>query len=88
MAIYDFRCLKCKSEFTIPADSDEEIRDTFCVECRAPFDHLELINYERDENPFAWIFKKLDELEKSCEETRRNLKRLRGQDKKAPKLTM
>jgi hypothetical protein len=88
MPIYDFRCTKCNSEFTVPADSDEEIRDFFCLECRAGFGSLEILNYERDENPLAHIFKELNRLQKQCEETSRRLARIRGHDKKAPKLTM
>jgi putative FmdB family regulatory protein len=67
MPIYDFRCTKCKAEFSLTADSDDEIRDTICVECKAEFEDLKLDAYDRDSDGEALLqklFERIDQLEK------------------------
>lgn len=75
MAIYDFRCRNCKSEFTIPVNSDEEITDLICVECKS--ERLEITGYNRDDADIInVIFEKLAELKAELRHLRKRFRRL------------
>ena len=77
MAIYDFRCRKCKIEFTLTDVCEEEIREAFCIDCRS--EDIEIVAYSRDdEDLIANILEQLALLRKEQRRMDKEITKLSG----------
>lgn len=55
--MYDFTCTLCNCRFTLMCDSAEEITDTVCLECRAPFEKLRVFGPIANDEAIARLLK-------------------------------